>query len=515
MFDSFDSVQVMAEDLEFNPFFKALQGRFFSLYERAQQNCWLICLPTTTSLQTCNISKQFTERHILEPSGLFRDVYKSTGPGNLTWQLNGSELQCMTAGSNGSSSYHVTVIAEELAYNKSLKQFKMFIVDKPLDPSYKEPEGQEVSVGGHSGLKDVLERKRTYQEHRRFLTIFQNYKDGLEELNRQIRLFMQNYLVVERESLLLDTAAKLEGMVRQGNAAFQEANRLDTKLQDRRVLDACWISLEGYLMHHVHSKVYPAIRGVHAKKDRQFSERCRLLRGKLTPSVVGVSRDYECPYPSTLAHLRLLDPLETPLEILYTIQDAMDSIMVDVKANFIRSLRIGEPSLLPSDDLISVLATILVQVDFKCLLSDLYYVEHFHWFSDSDQLSYILVTFRAAVEFLRGPEVGKWLPNGTQQKISSPYFPVGDDSVGRQSVSPSHSLSTSEAEDSCGSGGGGGHVPNLSLALLSQLRLSDRAEEARHYKPRPQTQSPDSGLGPFLSQLLENDHVTSSDYYGK
>ncbi len=197
----------MAEDLEFNPFFKALQvrtslafkldltvsvciimmcqGRFFSLYERAQQNCWLICLPTTTSLQTCNISKQFTGKsiaskqftgkslsvsappspyHVTSPAcrethlgafGTFQrvrsldfdgvgiiisracSVYKSTGPGNLTWQLNGSELQCMTAGSNGSSSYHVTVIAEELAYNKSLKQFKMFIVDKPLDPSYK------------------------------------------------------------------------------------------------------------------------------------------------------------------------------------------------------------------------------------------------------------------------------------------------------------------------------------------------------------------------------------------
>ena len=44
----------------------------------------------------------------------------------------------------------------------------------------------------------------------------------------------------------------------------------------------------------------------------------------------------------------------------------------------------------------------------------MYYVEHFHWFSDSDQLSYILVTFRAAVEFLRGREMEKWLPSTPQ-----------------------------------------------------------------------------------------------------
>lgn len=80
-----------------------------------------------------------------------------------------------------------------------------------------------------------------------------------------------------------------------------------------------------YLMHHVHSKVYPAIRGVLGSQDRQLSERCRLLRGKMTPSAVGVSEDYECRYPSTLDHLRQIDALETPLEVLYTIQDAMVS----------------------------------------------------------------------------------------------------------------------------------------------------------------------------------------------
>ena len=78
-------------------------------------------------------------------------------------------------------------------------------------------------------------------------------------------------------------------------------------------------------MHHVYSKVYPAIRGVHSRFDKQLSERCRLLRGKLTPSAVGVASEYECQYSSTLHHLRLIESLDTPLEILYTIQDAMVS----------------------------------------------------------------------------------------------------------------------------------------------------------------------------------------------
>lgn len=43
----------------------------------------------------------------------------------------------MTSPKNESCDYTVKVLAEELAYNKSLKQFKMFIIEKPLDPNYK------------------------------------------------------------------------------------------------------------------------------------------------------------------------------------------------------------------------------------------------------------------------------------------------------------------------------------------------------------------------------------------
>ena len=49
------------------------------------------------------------------------------------------------------------------------------------------------------------------------------------------------------------------------------------------------------------------------------------------------------------------------------------------------------------------------------LFSALYYVEHFLWsLADTDRLSYTLVTFRAAVEYIRGKEVEKWLPKRTE-----------------------------------------------------------------------------------------------------
>lgn len=63
------------------------------------------------------------------PVGVY-SVYGSLGS-KLAWRLDENFLH------NESHDYKVKVLAEELAYNKSLKQFKMFIIDRPLDPSYK------------------------------------------------------------------------------------------------------------------------------------------------------------------------------------------------------------------------------------------------------------------------------------------------------------------------------------------------------------------------------------------
>ena len=57
------------------------------------------------------------------------------------------------------------------------------------------------------------------------------------------------------------------------------------------------------------------------------------------------------------------------------------------------------------------------------LFSALYYVENFHWsLTDMDRLSYTLVTFRAAVEYIRGKEVEKWLPKRKESDSRVSYF---------------------------------------------------------------------------------------------
>ena len=94
-------------------------------------------------------------------------------------------------------------------------------------------------------------------------------------------------------------------------------------------------------MYHVHPKIYPAVLRVQRKEDQFLTERCRQLRGRLTPESVGVPSDYNCPYNKTLDKLNRLNQANSPHEKIHVLHDAVESVMEDAKAHFAKSLRIG------------------------------------------------------------------------------------------------------------------------------------------------------------------------------
>jgi hypothetical protein len=49
----------MGEEVEDNPFFKALQEQFNEIYEKAQDECCTICIPQAASLPRAKISANF------------------------------------------------------------------------------------------------------------------------------------------------------------------------------------------------------------------------------------------------------------------------------------------------------------------------------------------------------------------------------------------------------------------------------------------------------------------------
>lgn len=62
------------EDLSENVFFKTLKLKHQGIYDEAERNCWLICVPTTASCVGLTLTKDVIETHILQPSPYFQGI---------------------------------------------------------------------------------------------------------------------------------------------------------------------------------------------------------------------------------------------------------------------------------------------------------------------------------------------------------------------------------------------------------------------------------------------------------
>lgn len=72
---------------------------------------------------------------------------------------------------------------------------------------------------------------------------------------------------------------------------------------------------------------------------------------------------------------------------------------------------------LTSDDLIPILASLIVKCKLPYLESDLYYIQNFSWhLPEKDMLGYTLVTFQAAKEFLKQQDTSHLKPSSMGMK---------------------------------------------------------------------------------------------------
>ncbi|XP_062518311.1 putative uncharacterized protein DDB_G0284213 [Corticium candelabrum] len=193
----------MTDEIEYNPFFKALQEDFSVVYEKAQSECCTICIPQTTSLPKSKVSLDFVEMHILSPSPYFRGQY-------VNWNKSRAEFEIdedlITAIKGFQKPFSVRILSEELAYNKKYEPFKILILDHPLDPSLTSSlvsdTTESVSQPGKSSL-----------EYCQFLQSKRHAQKALAQLDKEIVAFNKNYVIVE--GYLDQTASRLETICKQ------------------------------------------------------------------------------------------------------------------------------------------------------------------------------------------------------------------------------------------------------------------------------------------------------------
>ncbi|XP_023933480.1 ankyrin repeat domain-containing protein 27-like [Lingula anatina] len=300
----------------------------------------------------------------------------------------------MQTGEGFSQKVTAKVLVEEKAYNKEYKPFKLLIVDQPLIPT---PRSKRNSV--LSNLIEIFTPKKTPTECREFLQSFPEHKQTLSNIDTTIQQFKKNYMVLK--DYMDDAVKKIENICVEARQNLLLVNQHPHKT-DQRFEDALSVAVESYILSELNSKVFPVVCQKWKKDDEHLEKKCQSLEG-ITGEQLGLKANLRCPLPSAVSEMSNLNQKCTPHEKLVCLKTVLDFIAEDINKHCMAgSQGLSGDNFLTSDDLIPLLVTVIIESKSSHLWSNLYYMEHFNWaMSTKDDLSFSLVTFKAAVEYLK------------------------------------------------------------------------------------------------------------------
>lgn len=401
------------EDLECNPMYLALQSKFRKHYDAAiKVNGCCFLIPCSDSLQKAEITEDVLDIHIMKPSPYFKGEFINLfGAETRTVQIENSVIKRLTGFTDQED---VNIIGEEKGYAEDGKEFYIYVISSPLGILKKKLINEQMddldipqSWLDGSSTGSLIDCKR----------ILQSMCKGkvLVDVDTKARLLLTNYLFLP--DYLGEASCKLHGII--------ERIIRDISVEvmsNKRTMAVLPMVVENYLMNYLHNNLFPVICERFAVEDKRLKDKVlQLYSMDVSSAQLGALEIFSCPLPAAVVELARLDSLNSPREKVQCLKNTIDLIAAEVKQHLLETRGLlTPPSSLPcltTDDLIPVLLTAIVRARLFHLASDVYYIEHFLWsISTKDIHSYSIVTFKAAIEFLKTVEVTRLSSTKNQLK---------------------------------------------------------------------------------------------------
>ncbi|GIY49574.1 ankyrin repeat domain-containing protein 27 [Caerostris darwini] len=379
------------DELENNRFYISLETKYVDKLKEAQKKLWLICVPFNKSLKGITITKEFVDTHILKPSPFFKSHFVTTDINNpLSFEIEDDVIKT-PAGT-------VKILAEETAYNDDYKPYRILITENPLCSS-KIKDELHCTNSSKNGLVLSLNECTT------FLRTFPECSEVLNTLDRKIQVFNSSYIVLPQ--YLQDASVKLRGMLNWAVTEFSIS--LQYRTTDEYSKTDISAALENYIMGHAHDKVFPVIKKFCFEEDEKLTQKLlSLYEADITSDQLGVRESFCCQTPSAVVELASLNSRKSPAEKLNCFMTTLELLNQDIEQFLLETcypVSNKDTPCLTSDDLIPLLVNVIIQARPQYFVSNLYYIQNFCWEnSPVDKISFGLVTFQAAKEFLKTNE---------------------------------------------------------------------------------------------------------------
>eukprot|EP01117_Protostelium_nocturnum_P012068 TRINITY_DN4419_c0_g3_i2.p1 TRINITY_DN4419_c0_g3~~TRINITY_DN4419_c0_g3_i2.p1 ORF type:complete len:497 (+),score=60.87 TRINITY_DN4419_c0_g3_i2:245-1735(+) len=378
------------EDINFNLFFKTLKKKYNSLYQEAEKNCWLICVPSSHACEGWNITQLEIETHIFQASPYFAQEYISLNKKSVLIHEN-----VIYTKKGFEKSKTVPILFEELFYNKEYNQFRVLCIGEPL-------EGSEMT----SISKITFPRTRSLIDCQQYLESYPENVFVLKKINDQIEEFTNTYVFVKGTSFENHAKKKVQ-TIRNQAIEFLECANVEYRAlynEDNPKLSELEQIVESYVVGKMHERLFTGLQAIYQEEDTDHNTIIDQLQ-HVSQQDLGARPELCCRTPEAISQLREINTFTTPFEKLFCLHAVIGFITESVKKHFEQN---STSDSIATDDLIPLILFVIVKSKVKNLISNLVYLETYIFCNISNHtLGFTLTTFKAAVEHLKGDHVSK------------------------------------------------------------------------------------------------------------
>ncbi|XP_070575529.1 ankyrin repeat domain-containing protein 27-like isoform X2 [Ptychodera flava] len=373
------------EDIAENRFFRLMQNKYKTLYERAADNRWTICVPRSGTFSRHSQTSSDMENHILRPVQNNSQTYVTVSEKEV--QVTGDVITT----TNGFKEVKaVRVLFEETFFNNKDESFRVLCVDQPLEGGTVDDSDQQFLVNLDS-LEDCTD----------FLWGHKVSKRSQRQVDEMVDLFNKTYQRLEAENLryCIDAAHAL--FTKCVQTALKDSYHRKAVKTNRNFMDNLKVAMETYVMNDVFKKVFKAVSTFYAREDANLNKITRNL-GELQLKDLGIRAQFTQNVPRARRELSSLNKYTTPLEKLYCLRR---TVMTITHASLRRRKNIPIAPI-TTDDLLPILVFLVVKSEIANWLANLTYMQNFRFSKPSnDEFGFYMASIEAAVEHVQSGRV--------------------------------------------------------------------------------------------------------------
>ncbi|KAG0738779.1 hypothetical protein G6F64_011493 [Rhizopus arrhizus] len=400
------------EEMDENFFYKHLTTQFRSLFSESNY----VCIPHSKSIQGLLLTKDIIEAHCFQRSPYFRGQLTCTRQKEKCVSL---DYPVITTVSGYKEKRTVHILAEETVYLGKYR-IRVCLIDRLLEGEapkkyYHKP---TITIPPIRNSKSDLE----------FLNMFPENLEALSELQINVQDFIGSFVYIKGYNTctverIQHMCIKTYNTILQKNKLIQDACRIPSGHDHFQEL------VENVVMSFLHKKIWiqtlrPLLRSQDDYLDSISHAYSHVILSQYSLRYPLSEMHVSCFHDAISNFQKIETQASTPLEKAAVLKSTLDLISSAVHDSVQQFGHSTSDTSVTSDEMIPLLAFIIVQSGVRRKASLIYYMQHYRLARtiEGSVYNFVLTTMKSACEFLKDDPLSLY-DNMTANQRSLPHRP--------------------------------------------------------------------------------------------